>query len=320
MEYEIDAEVQSLLIPQTKEEFNTLEKLILDGLHVDPGVVCVIGETRVLGDGHNRRTVCLAHGLTFPTREKKFDSRSKMIQWVIDNQLGRRNLTEEWKSYYRGKEYLNTKKDVGRPDEESAKNTGKINGVTVTPLIGKTNDKLADKHGVSPTTINRDAKFAEAVDKIAANEGEKAKEEILNGTSGKTRKEIIQPKPAPKPEPTVKVDAFRNPLPKHCLAAYEDPWIQSAIDSLAVIENKLREQRLADGMAKRAKHYPFFIPRDFIDGVGFAQSYLDQLLQHLKTFRPAGVCPSCGGEKCAACKMSGLVPRELYAELKGKKK
>ena len=112
------------------------------------------------------------------------------------------------------------------------------------------------------------------------------------------------------------LDAFRNLVPGPCQAAYEDPWIQSAIDDIAIIEEKLRMARLADGMAKRKKHYPFFNTKDFADGVGFAMNYLDQLLTHLKDNRPAGVCPSCSGAKCADCRMSGMVPRELYARLK----
>lgn len=134
----------------------------------------------------------------------------------------------------------------------------------------------------------------------------------------------LRPKPAkkdPKPETpgAAPVDAFGTELPKRCRGAYADPWIQSAIDTIAIVEQKLREARLADGMAKRAKHYPFMIPKDFADGVGFAMNYLDDLLNHLKKFRPAGVCPSCSGEGCPECRQSGLVPREIYHELKKRK-
>lgn len=119
------------------------------------------------------------------------------------------------------------------------------------------------------------------------------------------------------PEKEVPVDNFRNPIPKHCLSAFQDHWIQSAIDAITEIEQNFRDERIADGMAKRAKHYPFFNPKDFIDGVGFVQNYLEQLISHLKECRPVGVCPSCSGEKCADCRMSGLVPESLYKKLKG---
>lgn len=118
----------------------------------------------------------------------------------------------------------------------------------------------------------------------------------------------------------VPVDAFGVELPKKLRSAFCDPWIQSAIDYIGVAEVGLRKERLADGMSKRAKHYPFINAKDFIDGVGFAMNYLDQILDHLKENRPAGICPSCSGEGCSDCKMCGLVPRGIHAKLKGKKK
>lgn len=121
-------------------------------------------------------------------------------------------------------------------------------------------------------------------------------------------------------EKEIPLDDFRNELPKSCRAAYKDPWIRSAIDFLAVMDTKFRNERLADGLLKRAKHLPFVNAKDFVDGVGMAMNTIDDLLNHLKDNRPAGVCPSCSGAGCAACKMNGLVTRELYSKLKAKKK
>jgi hypothetical protein len=111
-------------------------------------------------------------------------------------------------------------------------------------------------------------------------------------------------------------DAFKNEVPAKCRDAYCDPWIQETYDLLAVTLGKLLKARLADGMAKRKNHYPFFNAQDFIDGYGFATNYLDQLVQHFKENRPAGVCPACRGQGCSHCRQSGLVPRALYKQLK----
>ncbi len=111
------------------------------------------------------------------------------------------------------------------------------------------------------------------------------------------------------------VDAFGVEVPGRCRDAYGDPWIQEAIDFLAVVSEKFRMERLSDGIDKRKKFYPFLNPKDFIDGCGFVIHYFDTLLDHLKANRPAGVCPSCGGEGCTDCKMCGMVPRELHATL-----
>jgi rubrerythrin len=340
MDYIIDKEIESLLTPPTKEEYDTLEATILKYLHVDPIVIAILDGKRILVDGHNRRSICDRHGIPLPQREQKFSSREEMVQWVIDNQLGRRNLTEERKAYYRGKEYLNLKKSEGNPQLGQ--------NVPVGSPPGETDEALGKKHGVSGKTIQRDAAFAEAVDQRP----EKEKAAILDGKIDATKQQVIDGGPllctacktklrkgqelptkcpdckqlreankAPKPtkpdtsEP-LPVDAFGTEVPKHCRPAYLDPWIQNTIDFLAVMEEKIRKERFADGMLKRKKHYPFFMPTDFVDGVGMVMNTLDKLIEHLKENRPAGVCPSCDGAKCADCNLSGMVPRSLYAKLK----
>lgn len=125
------------------------------------------------------------------------------------------------------------------------------------------------------------------------------------------------PKPPKNPtEPTEHVDAFGTPLPKRCKDAYCDPWIQKAIDFLGTTSAAFWGERLADGLSKRKRHYPHFNVKDFVDGVAMAGNTLDQLLEHLKEKRPAGVCPPCEGAGCPDCKQSGLVPRAEYAKLK----
>lgn len=55
------------------------------GRHVD---VCV------LIDGHNRHAICTEHDIDFDTVEMEFDSRDDAKLWIVQNQLGRRNLTD----------------------------------------------------------------------------------------------------------------------------------------------------------------------------------------------------------------------------------
>lgn len=115
-------------------------------------------------------------------------------------------------------------------------------------------------------------------------------------------------------------DAFGNELPKRCRDAYFDPWLQKAIDFLGVTSANFWGERIADGIAKRKKHYPFFDAKEIVDAYGQVGNDLEKLLDHFKDNRPAGVCPSCAGKGCADCRLSGLVPRELYATLKKKAK
>ena len=189
-DFTIDPEIESLLPKLTAEEFETLRQLVLGGDHVDPLVILNIKDNgRVLGDGHNRKKICEGEGIPFTTRQLMMPNRAAAIQWVIDNQFGRRNLTDERRAYYRGKEYLNKKQAHGGATGNS-KNGETARGQIV-PLPSKTAEIIGKKHGVDARTIKRDAEYAEAVDKIGEKKGPEAKEEILSGESGKTKPEVI---------------------------------------------------------------------------------------------------------------------------------
>jgi len=208
---------------------------------------------------------------------------------------------------------------------------------------GKSVRTIAAEENVSPSTIHRELNEL-------SDQGEDVEPEEIVGQDGKTRpakradptlcprcqrcqrvgmpvpkscemcKELREPKKDEKPKASDAVlDCFGTPVPPERRGALLDPWVTKAIDTIAMVEEQLRKARLADGMRKRAKHYPFFDEQDFIDGVGMAQNTLDQLLSHLKGNRPAAVCPMCEGKGCADCKLSGLVPRALHATLKAKK-
>lgn len=179
MDFVIDPEIEKLLNPLTKEEYAKLEASIAKDGCRDAGVVGVLPDgSKILADGHNRGKVCADFDIEFKTVEKAFPDRESLILWVIDNQFGRRNLTEERKAYYRGREYLETRKSEGRPKLAHSE-----------PVVleeGETAEIIAKKHDVSRETVKRDAKFAEAVDALP----EPEKEIVLSGKSGKPKKAI----------------------------------------------------------------------------------------------------------------------------------
>jgi len=99
----INPELQSLIPPLTAEEYVQLETNILqDGCH-DPLIVWQ--EEQTLLDGHNRHDICERHGLDYRTQELSLPDLDTAKAWIIANQLGRRNLTPEQISYFRGKQY-----------------------------------------------------------------------------------------------------------------------------------------------------------------------------------------------------------------------
>ena len=90
----VDAEFKALIPPLSPEEYAQLEEnCVREGIR-DPLVVWATPSgTQILVDGHNRMKIAAEHGgMHFDVIEKKFDTRADAKKWIIDNQLGRRNL------------------------------------------------------------------------------------------------------------------------------------------------------------------------------------------------------------------------------------
>jgi uncharacterized ParB-like nuclease family protein len=102
-------------------------------------------------------------------------------------------------------------------------------------------------------------------------------------------------------------DDYGTEIPDHARASFDDPWLQESINFLELASENFRSKRFSDGMNKRKKLWPFFNAKDFGDCCGQIIHNLDQLIDHLKDFRPSGVCPACDGQKCARCRQTGLV-------------
>ena len=86
----IDAEFQSLIPPLTDDEFKQLkENIISDGCR-EPLVIW----NDMIVDGHNRYKICTDNNIPFETVNKEFADRSAAIEWMLRNQLGRRNLND----------------------------------------------------------------------------------------------------------------------------------------------------------------------------------------------------------------------------------
>jgi len=99
------------------------------------------------------------HGIAPKYRYVSFNNRKEAINWVIDNQLSRRNLDPFEVSVLRGKKYLLEKKEVGRPKGDN-KNSDKMSD------FSETAQKVAQETGVASRTIHRDAQLAQAVEDL----------------------------------------------------------------------------------------------------------------------------------------------------------
>ena len=89
-ELKINPKFRDLIPPLSSDEYEQLEKnLLADGIR-EPLVVW----GNVLIDGHNRYRIALKHNLPFETVQKEFADEDEASIWIMQNQLGRRNLND----------------------------------------------------------------------------------------------------------------------------------------------------------------------------------------------------------------------------------
>lgn len=167
----IKKELKDLIPPLSEKEFLQLEDNILkEGLR-DPLIVWPCKDKQYLIDGHNRFHICQKHKLSYKIKRLYFESISEVKDWMINNQLGRRNLSKANQSYLQGLRYNREKQQGKRSDLTSGQNGRKS---------ADTADRLAREFGVSAKTVRRDAVFAQALDQLGQQDA-KLKEDVLKG-------------------------------------------------------------------------------------------------------------------------------------------
>jgi hypothetical protein len=210
-------ELQSFIPPLSADEYKQLESNILQHGCQTPIQVWQTSKKNIdlayekeddlvyiLVDGHNRFKICTQHKLQFEIYILSFESKKDAKDYMINLQLGRRNLSQNQISYFRGLRYSNEKADKsdnlkanfpkGQNDpsgnfEEITNNFQPISpkghfdpstnnesiGANLQSLSPKgqndpsgnsTAERLAKEYNVSPKTIKRDAEFAEGLEKI----------------------------------------------------------------------------------------------------------------------------------------------------------
>lgn len=87
----IDPEFRALIAPLAPEEREQLEANLVEHGCRDPLVVW----RGVLIDGHNRYEICERLKIKYRTVEVALPSREHVLLWIEENQLGRRNLTDD---------------------------------------------------------------------------------------------------------------------------------------------------------------------------------------------------------------------------------
>jgi ParB-like chromosome segregation protein Spo0J len=91
----VDAEFQALIDPLSGLELELLRQQIAKDGCLVPLVVWKTADQRILVDGHNRLQICIDGGFRYNTVNLKFDTREHAKLWILEHQVGRRNLTDD---------------------------------------------------------------------------------------------------------------------------------------------------------------------------------------------------------------------------------
>lgn len=180
-ELRIDPEFRDKIPPLTDAEFEQLrENILKDGEVYEP--ICVWNGTII--DGHNRWKV-IQENPEIPHRFKEMDFSDKWaaFEWMYRKQLGRRNLTDEQRTYMIGKMYEARKNSRGGDRKSSLQNDDLEKGPAHTARL------IADEVGVGRSTVERSERFAKGIDTLRG-ESPEAADIVLRGKSGMSRSQV----------------------------------------------------------------------------------------------------------------------------------
>ena len=182
----IDPEFEKVIPPISLAEFVQLEENIL----IEEQILTPISVWNgVIVDGHNRYRIAREYGdIPFSTTQLDFANRYEVIAWICKNQLGRRNLSDEQKTYLLGKRYSAEKQIEMLRDEN-----GRFTPLGQNDPTGenvRTSERIAKEIGKSEKYVRRADEYARALD-LADSVCPGVKKDILLGTINPTAKEVV---------------------------------------------------------------------------------------------------------------------------------
>jgi len=192
-EPKIDEELKCLLPPLSQEEFDQLEQNILENGCIDPIVLW----NGYIVDGHNRYNICVKHDKNYLIQYLNDDmSKQDVIKWILENQLGRRNLSiaerfeivQKYKPMFKNKAKENMsaggKGSTTLPKVDTRKEMAKLVGISegtyskYDKVYSSDNDELKKKVMSGKVTVNKAFEEIKAKKKKSANKQEKTSTNI----------------------------------------------------------------------------------------------------------------------------------------------
>lgn len=233
-ELKIDPELRDLLPPMTDEEYKKLEKNIVEnGFDKNFPVMEWKG---FIADGHNRYSICKKHNIEPVIGTLAYETKEEVMKWMLDIQLGRRNLSpiqriavaEKYRPMYEKEAKANQSEYYGNQYDKKSGLTENLPQVqSKKERNPTTNKKLADIADVSEKTYRMGAKILNSDDedlKQRVKSGETSisagYKELIGKTSNK--KENINNESITSPSPTTQKETQKPKISEEVKQICED--------------------------------------------------------------------------------------------------
>lgn len=207
MELLIDPEFKKWIMPLRDDEYLGLEENIMMYGCTQP----LDTWKGILIDGHNRYKICKEHSIFFEIHEMEFSSRDDAKNYMIRNQLARRNVTPEQRDYLMGKLYSEQK-------QNSSENLNRNQSSMPQSEAPRKSEQIGEQFNVNHATVERAEKYANAVDAIADNCGHDIRDKILSRSIDVSKKDVIRLANMPSNEQHAAISKMRKGMKgKHAI-------------------------------------------------------------------------------------------------------
>ena len=232
MELLIDPEFKGWIMPLREDEYVGLKENIRQYGCTQPLDIW----RGIIVDGHNRYKICKELGISFEVHEMDFSTREEAKNFMIRNQLARRNVTSEQRDYLMGKMYHEQKSDRIENINRDASSKGQN-------VQSSKSEQIGEQFRVNGKTVQRAEQFAIAVDSIATNCGKDIRDKILSGDVQITKSDVMRLATLPRNEQQAAVSNIRKGMKgKHAIdrvweedvPAEEDRSIRLNLDTIQI--------------------------------------------------------------------------------------
>lgn len=165
-------------------------------------------------DGHNRWAIIQKHPeIPYKVKQMNFVDKWDAVAWMCRNQLGRRNLTDEQKSYLRGRQYEAEKMGQGGDRKTDSFSSGQnVHLKMGREIRDGTAGRIGKENGVDGRTIRRDADFANGLDE-ADKVSPGFRENVLSGEIKAPKTTIAEIRRLPDEKKVEAVEAIKRETP-----------------------------------------------------------------------------------------------------------